>query len=392
MLADFVEVIRRTVDGLSENTPEIRGRVYEKARSAVRRQLENMAPRPSDDMINRQLGRLERAIHQVESESEDQTNFAQSDIAQGWFDEPESAAPPAPPRQEIGPTYAVSESGHLSLLGVHNATELDLLEIGGLRRVLSEAVDDLIALTSASNAFAQIAVVARKYRDALGHGETDLALDLLYSYGVRLENSAHRIQGQIASGDYPEMSQAVAEALDSVVAIHGPTILSTQVGRELVQKAQQYKGPAADQVAYKETAKQFVAAVSEADILDAEDEEDLRETNDFIDDGPNPSRSTELAHAKNSNLVKAAVTHLLMCAGYVTTTAIGASKFATVPTEALTHLFDGLYSFIVENPKLLIDLAALSGAELSWLPSFVRWAEINRLEMAASKALARFET
>ncbi|APG85739.1 transmembrane protein [Sinorhizobium americanum CCGM7] len=67
-MADFVAVIRRTVDGLSENNPEMRGRVYEKARSAVRRQLENMTPRPSDDMINRQLNKLELAISEVENE------------------------------------------------------------------------------------------------------------------------------------------------------------------------------------------------------------------------------------------------------------------------------------------------------------------------------------
>lgn len=67
-MADFVAVIRRTVDGLSENTPEMREKVYEKARAAVRRQLENMNPRPSDDMINRQLAKLENAIVEVDSE------------------------------------------------------------------------------------------------------------------------------------------------------------------------------------------------------------------------------------------------------------------------------------------------------------------------------------
>eukprot|EP01034_Spumella_vulgaris_P012386 gene12386-15769_t len=67
-MADFVAVIRRTVDGLSENTPEMRDKVFEKARAAVRRQLENMNPRPSDDMINRQLAKLENAIVEVDSE------------------------------------------------------------------------------------------------------------------------------------------------------------------------------------------------------------------------------------------------------------------------------------------------------------------------------------
>lgn len=67
-MADFVAVIRRAVDGLANNTPEMRVRVYEKARSAVQRQLENMKPRPSDDMLRRQLEKLDAAIAAVEAE------------------------------------------------------------------------------------------------------------------------------------------------------------------------------------------------------------------------------------------------------------------------------------------------------------------------------------
>ena len=36
-MADFVAVIRRAVDGLSDNNAEMRQKVYEKARGAVRR-------------------------------------------------------------------------------------------------------------------------------------------------------------------------------------------------------------------------------------------------------------------------------------------------------------------------------------------------------------------
>ncbi|KQV35148.1 MULTISPECIES: hypothetical protein [unclassified Rhizobium] len=67
-MADFVAVIRRTVDGLSDNVPEMRSKVYEKARGAVRRQLENMKPRPSDELIDRQMQKLEAAISEVESD------------------------------------------------------------------------------------------------------------------------------------------------------------------------------------------------------------------------------------------------------------------------------------------------------------------------------------
>ena len=67
-MADFVAVIRRAVDGLPENTPENRERVYAKARGAVRRQLENMSPRPSEDVFRKQLERLDAAISEVEIE------------------------------------------------------------------------------------------------------------------------------------------------------------------------------------------------------------------------------------------------------------------------------------------------------------------------------------
>ncbi|CAK7257584.1 MULTISPECIES: hypothetical protein [unclassified Shinella] len=65
-MADFVAVIRRAVDGLSDNNAEMRQKVYEKARGAVRRQLESMNPRPSDDLVKRQLDKLEAAINSVE--------------------------------------------------------------------------------------------------------------------------------------------------------------------------------------------------------------------------------------------------------------------------------------------------------------------------------------
>ena len=67
-MADFVAVIRRAVDGLSDNNAEMRQKVYEKARGAVRRQLESMNPRPSDDLVKRQLDKLEAAIVDVEGD------------------------------------------------------------------------------------------------------------------------------------------------------------------------------------------------------------------------------------------------------------------------------------------------------------------------------------
>jgi hypothetical protein len=79
-MADFVAVIRRAVDGLANNTPEMRLRVYDKARGAVQRQLENMKPRPSDDMLRRQMDKLEAAITSVEAEHAEALPQSEPDV------------------------------------------------------------------------------------------------------------------------------------------------------------------------------------------------------------------------------------------------------------------------------------------------------------------------
>ena len=67
-MADFVAVIRKAVDSLPQNTPENRSKVYDKARAAIRRQLEAINPPPSDEVIARQLDKLGAAIDEVEIE------------------------------------------------------------------------------------------------------------------------------------------------------------------------------------------------------------------------------------------------------------------------------------------------------------------------------------
>ncbi|MBO9196154.1 hypothetical protein J5277_18790 [Rhizobium sp. 16-449-1b] len=105
-MADFIAVIRRAVDGLTDNTPDMRVKVYERARGAVQRQLENMKPRPPEAMLQRQLEKLEAAIREVEAEhadalpAEDQVAVAEpvteAPAEPEVAPEPEVAAAPEP--------------------------------------------------------------------------------------------------------------------------------------------------------------------------------------------------------------------------------------------------------------------------------------------------------
>ncbi|WP_315924594.1 hypothetical protein [Mesorhizobium sp. SP-1A] len=65
-MADFVAVLKKTLDGLGETTPEIRARVYDKARSTIAAKLAAIDPPPPAAMAERQKRALEDAIASVE--------------------------------------------------------------------------------------------------------------------------------------------------------------------------------------------------------------------------------------------------------------------------------------------------------------------------------------
>ncbi|WP_367717336.1 hypothetical protein AB2N04_04485 [Nitratireductor sp. GISD-1A_MAKvit] len=67
-MADFSAVLKKTIEGLSENTPASRERIYQKARATIENRLAAMDPAPSATVANRQRKLLEDAVAKVEAE------------------------------------------------------------------------------------------------------------------------------------------------------------------------------------------------------------------------------------------------------------------------------------------------------------------------------------
>jgi hypothetical protein len=67
-MADFVAVLKKTIDGLGESTPDVREKVYQKARTTIGSKLAAMNPPPPAAVIDRQRKALEDAIRQVEAD------------------------------------------------------------------------------------------------------------------------------------------------------------------------------------------------------------------------------------------------------------------------------------------------------------------------------------
>ncbi|WP_157016503.1 hypothetical protein [Mesorhizobium xinjiangense] len=67
-MADFVAVLRKTIGGLGETTPEIREKVYQKARNTIEAKLAALNPPPPPAAADRQRQALEDAIRTLEAE------------------------------------------------------------------------------------------------------------------------------------------------------------------------------------------------------------------------------------------------------------------------------------------------------------------------------------
>ncbi|MDP3896480.1 MAG: hypothetical protein Q8Q62_07375, partial [Mesorhizobium sp.] len=67
-MADFVAVLKKTIEGLGETTPDMRERVYAKARATIASKLAAITPAPPPAVIERQKRALEEAISITEAE------------------------------------------------------------------------------------------------------------------------------------------------------------------------------------------------------------------------------------------------------------------------------------------------------------------------------------
>jgi hypothetical protein len=118
-MPDYVGILKRSISSLPESDPAMRQAVYERARSALARQLTGIDPPLSADDIEVQHQHLEDAIREVESElavEEDsgeappQTDVEEpAAVAAGEPDGAEGAKDEAPPRSEEEPQPAAAE-------------------------------------------------------------------------------------------------------------------------------------------------------------------------------------------------------------------------------------------------------------------------------------------
>lgn len=100
-MADFVAVLRKTIGNLGDNSPEMREKVYDKARSTIEAKLAAIQPPPPAVVVERQRKALEDAIAVVRADYEQPDEAEHDEDLEGIFAslELEPEIPPAPPAE-----------------------------------------------------------------------------------------------------------------------------------------------------------------------------------------------------------------------------------------------------------------------------------------------------
>jgi hypothetical protein len=101
-MADYYPLLQKAIAGLSLNTLETRHAIYDRARSALLRQLASIDPPVAQAIVDRELGALEQVFTRLEMENLQNDELALSPIADDVAPPSESIAPlptAAPQRQ-----------------------------------------------------------------------------------------------------------------------------------------------------------------------------------------------------------------------------------------------------------------------------------------------------
>ncbi|MDK1489397.1 hypothetical protein QN219_04915 [Sinorhizobium sp. 7-81] len=336
----------------------------------------------SDEYPNLPEDVLDAAVEAIEADGitdwapvRDADHYDLDDLAEDDpADQPDASSIAEIPVQEPGLSFDLNERGRLDIIssGIPDADELrDLVDLASITLA---AVEDLAASLIGTNAFPSLLAVAQQYRAALR--EEKLSIDKIYALGVRLENSRSALRAAAAHGDAPELPYGSNEALESVLALQGPLVLSTKRGRQLADHARTYSADRFNTIEYQVKGQELLNELKKApDLVEPAALDILSEATGDMGSGPSPQRSNHVAHTGYRNLLIKVAGFAAIAYSTGISAAVGDGFTASIPgailTESVTAVANGAWNFISNNAGLLREFAAIAGPDMSWLSALV---------------------
>jgi hypothetical protein len=299
--------------------------------------------------------------------------------------------PPEPiPAQGAGPHFALSPAHRIGLAA---ASDIDAAgnNLGRLRQQLPlvrEAADDLAGRLN-PNAFPELVRNLASYRAAIEGEPEGIAWGVVFGRGVRLDNSAAAARRQIEDRLQPLLEDAAQEALDSVLMLHGPMILATAEGRELMDDANRMLLTREQQAALRADALAVATALNDdKEIIEPPAAKLVMESVETIGEGPHPERGSVAGGAAIRNVTIwavgigaiaaiAGVGFVQAGAAVVAIEGLKKSKRFSALTDALGARIDGVLrtgaafqNFVIRNEQSLRQMASNS-AGMRWMLPYI---------------------
>lgn len=252
-----------------------------------------------------------------------------------------TAEPPAIPAQGPGPHFAIGGDGVVDF-APNAPLDGDGNNVGRLRSLhdalknASRALAD--GLAPRANHYPKLATSARKYLDSVNRNVEEIDFAVLYGAFLLLEVAEQATLRDIENGVAPPLDEAEVAALRSLKLLHGPFILATKVGNELVEAAEHYLRSAEEQSELRDVALALAKELKRhPEIIRPDVANFIISSSDAIGFGPHPARSAVFGGTAAKNIT------IVVVAGAVIATlplvgGLLAGWFASVPAGVLSFI------------------------------------------------------
>ena len=239
--------------------------------------------------------------------------------------------PPDLPPPGAGRHVAVDGSGRIALAAPADLDQRgnNLPRLRALHPELQAAARDLVAALAAGNQpHGRLLDHARRYHDAVAQQLEAIEFVQLFALGTRLDNAiratrtaAARTAADDPDGAVPPLAPDADEAAGSVLALHGPFILATRDGLEMLDAEERLDLTPAEIAALRAASIDFGAVLqAHPDLVRPNVAEAVQEAAEAIGDGRNVARGAVIGLGATRPVIIALAT----CATVVSLPFLGA--------------------------------------------------------------------
>lgn len=253
--------------------------------------------------------------------------------------------PPELPAQSHGAHFGIRDG----LIAFAPADHLDpsrnnIQRLKSLHPLLLAEARSAISIFGRNQAHGRIHDTLLIYARWLDGEVTALDFDVLCGLGTKLQSEEAAAKEAIEDGLEPPFERSEIAALKSLLDLHGPFVLATEIGQQFVADAERWQRNPQEEAAFRQTATDFAEAVEAEGIATPETAAFVKQAAVSAGTGPQPERSAmfSMGTVRNVGIAIVAAGGIYKAGAAVFSTAIGAWVAAVIIADGIKKSDIGL--------------------------------------------------